>query len=347
MNKKVLYLDESGKTGTQRYTEKWNFSTQPYFALCGILVYEHTENELIQLLDELRKNFKIQGEIKSTKEVVRKNSNTIISQLWEKQKELNAEMFIEIVNKKFCIAMMITNYCVFPYYDFSPEDYNSFQANLIRRNFANYICESISDDLMGEFVEFFDDNTQDISEFTLLCNKLIEELGEEYIMEFIKGTIDSVKNHDKLGLLQRHLFPLVDYYKGKCSSVAVCPHIDSFNNVLNRLNTFEDLAIVHDKISDLEDALKQTVKERKIENIMQFGNSRESNLLQIADFWCGILKESVIKILQGDDNINPIIREIVNTKVNFVSTFTEQELLFPYNDELNTYTIWYNEFFKK
>lgn len=347
MGKRMLFLDESGKTGTQRYSEKWNFSNQPYFALCGILVSEQDLNEVNKFVEDLRKNYKIQGEIKSTKETVRKNSEKIISQLWNKQNELHCELFIEVVNKKFCMAMMITNYCVFPYYDMLPEDYNSYEAILLRKKFANYICESISDELLGKFVEFFDNNDQDIDELIQLCCKLIQEIDNEKIVDYINETIDSIRNYDKLPILKHKLFPLVDYYNGKCSAVAICPHVDSFNNILNRVRNLTHLTIIHDNIKDLEEALKQTVKQRGSSNIMQFENSRKFNMLQLADFWCGNVNDYIQKILLGTNHTNSVIEEIIQTRVNFVSTFVEQELLFPDNIELKQIGIWYKDFFKK
>ncbi len=348
MSNKILYLDESGKTGTQRYSGKWNFEKQPYFALCGILVEEGNLSELNQFVGSLRQLYKIQGEIKSTKDVVRKNRDSIIKQLWDKQKELGCELYIEVVNKKFCMATRITDYCICPYYDVPPEYYFSDEGQLIKKNFANYICVSISDELLGEFVELFDNDTKDIKKMKLLCHKLIQNIKNDAVIQSIEETLDSIDNYEKLGLLQRHLFPLVDYYKGKCSSVAVCPHVDSFNNILSRVNGGDNLFIIHDKLADLGEALKQIVKERNTNNLIkkiEFEDSRKNNILQLSDFWCGIINDVIQEILSGEKNKNHIIDKILETKVNFVSTFEEQEILFPNNAELKMCSIWYHDYF--
>lgn len=345
MNKKILFIDESGKTGTQRFSGEWNFTKQPYFALCGILVFEKDLDVINNFIEEIRTEYKIQGEIKSTKKVVCKNSEDIILKVWNKLNEINCELFIEVVNKKFCMAMTITNYCVFPYYDIPIEIYNSDAAILMRKNIANYIYESISNKLLGNFVEFFDNNTQDVTELVHLCNELHEEIESDEIKEFINETIDSINSYEKLGVLQHNVFPLVDYYKGKISTVAVCPHIDSFNNILNRLINLNDLSIIHDKIVDLDEALLQTLNERYSEdvpNIMSFEDSKQFNMLQISDFFCGTVNNSIQNILQGKKEKNPIINEIIQKRVNFVSTFTEQELVFPNNTSLQK-----SNFFKK
>lgn len=351
MDNRILYLDESGKTGTQRYTGKWNFAEQPYFALCGLLINEDKLNEIDQFIKSLRKSYKIQGEIKATKNSVRKNYSSLIEQIWNKQRELGCELFIEIVNKKFCISMMITNYCVCPYYDIPLEKYESYEVTMVRKNFANFICETINDELLGEFVEFFDNNTQDLVKMKSLCQKLIECVDYDAVIENIKETLDSVNNYEKLGLLKRHLFPLVDHYKGDCSSVAVCPHVDSFNNILNRIGCIDNIVIIHDKLADLGDALEQIVKKRigedDVSNIIHFEDSRQLDMLQLSDFWCGIVNDSVQKILIGEKGINPIIDQLIQTKINFVSTFREQELLFPNDPEINQWVFWYRDYFNK
>ena len=332
MNKKILFIDESGKTGTQKLSQEWNFKEQPYFALCGILVSEDNLDKINNFIKKLRKKYNIQGEIKATKKTVSKNSKYIINELWEKLNEINGELFIEVVNKKFCIAMMITNYCVFPYYDIDLKDYSSESAILVRKYIANYIYEAISDKLMGNIVEFFDSNTQDVTELINICTELNKEISCGIIKKYIDETIDSINKHEQLGISKHNMFPLVDYYRGGFSTVAVCPHIDSFNNILNRLTNLNDLSIIHDKIMDLDSALLQTLKkgyDKDVSNIMRFEDSKKFDMLQVSDFFCGIVKDSIQKILQGEKEENSIINEIIQTRVNFVSTFKEQGLIFP------------------
>lgn len=345
-----LFLDESGKTGTQRYTGKWNFENQSYFALCGFLIPEKNLGELNASISELCISYKIPGEIKATKKTVRKNNDNLIRDIYAIQEKLNCELFVEIVNKKFCIAKMITDYCIFPYNDWSSKEYNSYEANLLRRNFANYIYDFISDKLLGEYVEFFDGGEQNILKLKELCLKLIDEANNEAINEFISETINSFMNHEALGLLQRHVFPIVDFYKGNISVVAVSPHIDSFNNLLNRVKDKKGLIITHDKVTDLEDALKSIVEKRSCEYFacqLQFANSREVPAIQLADFWCGNIKDSVQRVLSNESELNLILRTLVQTRVNFVSSFSEQKKLFPSNFEIEQWRIWYQGYFKK
>lgn len=83
---------------------------------------------------------------------------------------------------------------------------------------------------------------------------------------------------------------------------------------------------------DLDSALLQTLKKRydeDVSNIMRFEDSKKFDMLQVSDFFCGIVKDSIQKILQGEKEENSIINEIIQTRVNFVSTFKEQGLIFP------------------
>ncbi|EOU1943053.1 DUF3800 domain-containing protein [Clostridium perfringens] len=346
MDDRILFIDESGKTGTQIYSEEWNFSKQPYFALCGVLIFKKDLDTLNKFIGDLRQRYKIQGEIKATKKIVRKNKEDIISELWKKFKELNCDLIIEVVNKKFCISMMITNYCVLPYYDLPQEELVSNEHKLVLRFLASYIYENISDELLGKFVEFFDNNTKDKYKLIDLCKLLIQEINIEAIKEHINETIDSLENNDKYGLKKHNLFPLVDYYKGRASTISVCPQIDSFNNILNRIKNFDRLTIIHDKINDLEEAITDIVNNRISSGVIQFKDSKQLDILQVTDFWCGNINDSIKEILEGKSNINSTIEEIIQTKVNFVSTLDEQSILFPQNIELEQYTNYYKEFIK-
>lgn len=350
MNPKVLFIDESGKTGTQRYSSgSWNFHNQPYFALCGLLVPSQNINELSEFVGDLKKKYKIQGEIKSTKSTVRKKSKDIMLDLWDKQKKLGCELYLELVNKKFCTAMMITDYCIFPYYDIDIERYNSPEGTSVRKLLANYTYESITDNLLGEFNDFFDNNSKDVNKLKILCEKLVSETDNEFVIKMINETIDSINSSSALGLSIDNLFPLIDNYKENHSTVAISPHINSFNNILNRIGNLTSLTIIHDKINDLDEAIKNNLKLRNPQNIpntINFNDSKKNNLLQVADFWCGYIKNSIKDILDKNNNINNITKKIIDTRVNIVSSLEEQSLVFPNNLELKVIFDFYKDFIK-
>lgn len=86
-----------------------------------------------QYIDELRKHYKIQGEIKSTKTIVKKNKIEIMNQLYDKQAELNCNLVVEIVDKKFCMVERIIDYCVIPYYESPSKNHLSVNDMFARK----------------------------------------------------------------------------------------------------------------------------------------------------------------------------------------------------------------------
>lgn len=323
-------MDESGKTGSMRFDENtlsWNFSNQPYFSLCGITVSDSAIKPLQQFVEEVQTKYKIQGELKSTKSKVQQNSVEIMKNLLDLFKTLQCELYIEIVDKKFCMATMITDYCVVPYYD-SP---SCIELIFCKRFFANEIYETVSDKLLCQLSKFFDENSQDITELLRLCELLkIECKNKPQLCHCINETIDSIRHYEQLGLQKHNLFPLVDYYKGGLSSVAIAPQINCLNNIITRLNNNNDPlhAIVHDKISDLSEAIIYTINQRNAAISVGFCDSKKNLILQLADIVCGFVLERVKKILNGENTIKDVFLDIINNNVNFVSSAQKQRLLF-------------------
>ena len=330
---KTLFLDESSKTGTQRYDGNWNFADKPYFVLCGITVPDKYIEQLNAGVTRLYSLFKIQGnELKSTKASVKISNSEIMSYLWNIQKNLGCSMLAEVVDKKFCIAMLITDYCVLPYYD-TPQDRQG-ELQLARRMFANHIYETVSDNLLGTFTDFFDSGAQDIPRLKELCRQLIDESGDESLSGHVNETIDSLDNHERLGLQKRHVFPLLDYYNGGTSSIAISPHINSFNNILSRSfrQNPNGLTIIHDRIPELRDALEKTFESRKFSNsILKFELAKQTPGIQVADFWGGNIGNIVQDFLTGGGNVPHIMKTILQESVNYVGGYSDQVKLFPYN----------------
>jgi len=74
----------------------------------------------------------------------------------------------------------------------------------------------------------------------------------------IEETIDTINRYEAAGLKKDNLFPLADRYKGGISTVSICPHVDSFNNIV--LSYPKETIFVHDEISDMELALSENTK---------------------------------------------------------------------------------------
>lgn len=346
MDKYRLYIDESGKTGSIRYDEGkivWNYDKQPYFALCGIAIPESCVEEVEIYVDEIRKKYKIQGALKSTKNNVKAHKDEMICDIINFLNNKNCDVMIEVVGKKFCICMMISDYCVLPYYD-SPNDSGKV---LINRIFANYIYHTVSDKLLGDFVRFFDENSQEINRMLELCNLLKTECkNNSQLCECIEQTIDSIQNYKELGLQHHNLFPLIDYYKGKTSCVAVVPHINSLDNILNRVleKHIELSVITHDEIRDLSEAIIQTVNRRSCCDGIEFAKDELNKPLQFSDIICGLVSSGISDILDTGERKSEVFEKIINNNVNFVSSFREQSLLFQSNSEMTDLNMMYEQY---
>ena len=164
----IVFCDESGRTGTQKYDMEWNFIKQPFFVLCGIGIPSNKIGSVESELKEVLKNNKIQGELKYSKETVRKNQKKLLDEFNNIMTNNECKIFVEAVNKKFSIVQQIVNYCVFPYDDSPEQSYRSMEANILKRNFANYLHLNIEDELSGKFVEMFDSSMQ-VQRGTYFC----------------------------------------------------------------------------------------------------------------------------------------------------------------------------------
>lgn len=340
----TLYLDESGKTGSMRLVngKNWNFSNQPYFVLCGILIKDASVSQLDKFINEIRTKYKIQGEMKSTNKTIKKNKEKLIQLFMQKQNELGCKLYIEVVNKRYCIATKIVDYCVCPYYDspISLSEFHTQREKIVKMTLANYIYDVIPDELLGEYAEFFDNDVKDLDKFLQLNNRLLSFVTNPIVSDYVRETIDTIQQHEKLHIPAHNLFPLVDTYRNETSTVAISPQIDCLNNILSKCpNT---LHIIHDNICDLETALEKTAKyyfPKASTDYMEFADSKKTNILQLCDFWCGIINNTVQEILSKNNEIDvlnnsEVLRQLIETQINYVGTFKEQSILFS-NDDIN------------
>lgn len=348
----MIFMDESGRTGTQKYDVKWNFKSQPYFVLCGLgIPYDRYINVGCKIETVLHDNG-IHEELKSTNKSHKKKKNKLISEFNTVFKENHCKIFVEVVNKKFLVARHITDYCVFPYYDSDEEIYASEESKLIRKSFANYIYRNVDDLLLGKFVELFDSNMKSKEQLITLNSELCSIIRNEDVKKYIKETIDSIKKHEDLKLTINHIFPLVDYNKGGFSTVAVSPHIDSLNGILVRAskiqNTFQ---IIHDNQPELSEAFPKVIDEfnrlRETDVKFCFEDSKKSRFIQCADFISGNIRSEIeSKLIRESYDKTESLQRIIQNDTIFISTFEEQMRLFPYNNDLIKFNKWYIEGFE-
>lgn len=342
----MIFLDESGHTGTQKYSDgKWNTNNQPYFVLVGFIVDEIYCDIVTEEVNNIMKRYRLQKELKFAHKTTKKNIDLIMHDISLLLEKVNGRIYAEVVNKKFCIVKQIVDYCVAPYYDISP------MADKRKKTiFANIIYEKISNELLGKFVDMFDSNRQDVNELLSMCDELKRDINNMCITKSVEETQDTINNYQERGLRVSNLFPLVDKYKGNISTVAISPHVDCFNDIVNRFT--DEKVIVHDEISDMEIAFEDNIKfftkyhKRKIN--LQFDKSVENKCLQVADVFAGCLREYVEALLYRNEeySIPDYVKKIINESTLFVSTYEEQVRLFPDNYELVATKDYYEEMMK-
>ena len=321
-----------GNTGSIRLKNngKWNFAGQEFFSLCGVAVPTEKVNQIESFVNNINQKYKIQGELKYAKARVKMNRLELIQEIISCLKTTRSELFIEIVDELFCVAMIITDYCVFPYYD----TYNIRGRWYCKQIFANYICDNISNALLDKFARFFDANSKDKAELINLCLLLAGECNKnKQIVDNISETIDSVTNYSELGLREKNLFPLADKYNSGMSSIAVEPQINSLNNILlqAKQNDLQIENIVHDNITTISKAIEKNAKLIYQNTPITFFDSKNEPILQLTDVICGLVLSSVKKCVIDGESVEREFYDIINGNVNFVSTFSNQARLFPKN----------------
>lgn len=330
----MVYIDESGHTGTQRFeSSEWNINGQPYFVLAALITKEQNVLTVDNGVNAIVKKNKIQRELKSTHKKVKKNIESIADDLKHILEITESRIVCEVVNKRYCVVMQVVDYCVVPYYTYNQADVD--MAKVIKQISTNYIYENINDSLLGEFVEMFDSNRQDIDELILLCTKLLDKLEMDFIKDSIKETMDIIKNYSKAGLKKSNLFPLADKYKGGISTVAICPHINSLNNIIH--SCLDETIFIHDEISDMELAIMDNIDLHKNlfgrEIHMSFEKSVKNKCLQFIDIFAGYIRIYVEKLICGEDisEIPDIFKKTVAMNTNIVAPFSEQIKILPNN----------------
>lgn len=344
----MVFLDESGHTGTIKYnTGKWNTSGQPFFVLAAVILDGRKKDKLCKEIGKIKENYKIQNEMKSTHKTVKNNIKKISDDLETILNCIGGKVSVEVVNKRYCIVINIVEYCVNPYYDYPKDQYYNEEHKKVNQIFANYIYHNISDKLLGEFCEMFDSSRKDINELINMCKKLKNELRLETINEFIELTIDSITKYEKRGRKLDNLFPLEDKYKGNISTVSICPHVDSFNDILFLYKS--EKKFIHDEISDIENALIKYAREVFKKEII-FEKSKENEILQLADIIAGNVRLYIDCVLNNKGNIKEtpkMFSDIVAGSTNFVAPYSEQCKLFPQNIELKRDKYYYDLFVKE
>jgi len=138
------FLDESGHSGDLASTKGLDFSGQPIFALACIGVGDETA--LVAELDRLRTRYRCgTGELKSS--ALGRKLPDLTSDLVAFLVEQRWPLYIELVDKRFFIAIHIVNHLLCGPYTLAEVDMSS--RNLV----AEFLADQDSDDILLAYLE--------------------------------------------------------------------------------------------------------------------------------------------------------------------------------------------------
>jgi len=350
----TVYLDESGRTGIEKYDgEKWNFSSQFLFGIGGVVIRSIDSEMLRNDIETFILKEKIQGEFKWSNKEASRRSAKLIPALLSILEHDGAFPIFEIEDKRFAIAKNITEYCILPYY--STIDINDFELCVMKKSFASYICDFIKDPLLSEFASLFDSASYDIEKMICLIKKIIEESKSNIVKEYCQQTIEeiqSLKNRKKA----QSFFPICDSYNhgGKGSPVAVDPHTDCFSDLLCKVIYMADkcttINCIHDEQFQWEPALREAVKrinEFECSNVLFRIQKGNDIIINTADYILGYLKNNITTFLKENKHLDDEAKSLCNNNLVLVSSMSIQEQIFKDNpiveNELKTVRDLYNQ----
>lgn len=364
----TYYIDESGNTGDLiMSSNNENFSSQEYFSLACIGIEDNQINEFEKTIIDLREKYKIKSEELKSTSIYNKKIN-FIDELIDYLKNINANVLIELVDKKYIIAINMVNCLIHPPY-FTKHNAEAQQLMIIIASYLyNYLpislyieFSNIARNPSGEGLEVLFSNLKQ-------CLKDLNSDTSLAIISHLKESYDDYEMMKKENKTDRpaytYFLPLPDKNK-RGQLIGMLPHISSFTNIHARLNLIHgnDLLkqkIIHDNQDHFdeiiqhyhESSVKNTVDESHNINPnsnfteyteLKFGDSKQSLGIQVADLFAGLsakvaqsINSNNTKLKTTDFNIALSILnkiQLLNNKrlglgLNIVATEEIQEKIF-------------------
>ena len=325
---KIYFIDESWNSGDiiMKENDK-NFNNQPLFGLCAIGI---DENKLVLIenkIKELKRKYKIQSPELKIKSIYKYKKIAFLIELFEFLKNKNVDFFIEVIDKKYQIAINIVNHLIYPpyYTSYNPE------IQMMKNIIATHIYHHISDNFFIEFSNI-SRNPSEKKLFDLWKNlkKELEKLNDELSKPIIKHLEESIddfqlmkQNENKNNRsIYTYFLPLPDKNK-RGENLVMLPYVNCFTNILARINQKENLSSIKlyfDEQAHFDEILEQYklllesnetfLPEMNINPFsnfyfdskipdLNFKNSKECIGIQIADLFAGFVCRSIWNIYQN------------------------------------------------
>lgn len=257
-----FYMDESGNTGDIAATSsKLEFGGQPVFSLAAIGI--PNEESLGQALITLRRKHNVQAtEIKLSKIIKRKPEFAL--EAIELLTKSDFPFFVEVVDKRYQLAVSITNGFVWPPYFNTAE---SQKTVWLKNIFADYIYYKVPDHVLYEFVRCLHEpsNEKIGAYFDLLRDSVLADVHE--VAQALCQQVEESKDDFRL-MIERegdraHLRFLPGPDIGKRAQVVwMLPNFSSFTNIYARMNLclsgeLEGCRIFHDEQAHFDEIIAE------------------------------------------------------------------------------------------
>lgn len=255
-----FYIDESGNTGDLARTDPTlDFGGQAVFSLAAIGLED--ECSLTEELAALRKKHNVQAtELKLSR--ILKRKPTFALDAVELLIRNDFPFFVEIVDKKYQLAVSITNGFIWPPY-FNTEE--SQETVWLKNIFADYLHQKLSNEVFFAFVQCmnFPSNQNTAAYFDLL-----KEFVSQDSHDVANGIVSQVvESKDDFRLMieregdraHRRFLPIPDIGKRE-QEVWLLPNYSSFTNIYARMNLFlagnlEGTRIFHDEQTHFDEII--------------------------------------------------------------------------------------------
>ena len=237
------FLDESGHSGDLASTKELDFSGQPVFALACIGV--GNETELVAELDRLRTHYRCgTGELKSS--ALGRKLPGFASDLVTFLVERSWPLFIELVEKRFFIAIHIVNHLLCGRYTLAEVDMSS--RNLI----AEFLADEVSDEILLAYLEAC--RLQSVPSVAAVIDKLWNWLDLSDAETARTAQVLTLYARDRVresSANAEDFLPIADETEfGK--KIWMLPNLQCLTNIYARLNLsrkqgIEGTALIHDE----------------------------------------------------------------------------------------------------
>lgn len=309
------FVDESGHGGdVVKALRSSNYAGQPVFALACVTFVD--ELGLQSKVERIKASFNVtDGELKSGD--IKKRPRMAL-ELFEALCVHDAEIMIEVVDKRFFVCMNIVSFLLLP---FSGQAENDPRLTLFRNAFAEHICEHAPDAVLTSFLEACSSPANQAVKDCLLA--VLDALECDAKHDEVSGAICLVAR-DRLAELATQdpdtgwndFLPPPDKNKGG-KPVWLLPNLSSLMNVYARINlarrgNVQAVEIIHDEQAQFDDILRdgKTLAESisdystlpltphsdfRFEEAatLQFGRSHEHLGIQLADVLAGFIMQYV------------------------------------------------------